>query len=126
MVWRNSTAKINRDRSREAFSSLWLCNLGIPDRHVDRTRVRVRSTSQRARAVRYGAARRAGGPLPTCVVKMDFIPEDMRTPPLGLVALLGMPDLHPAVREHLRSELRPPLNCVVGRWRKLDPRLEST
>mmetsp|Transcript_19263 Transcript_19263/g.48141 ORF Transcript_19263/g.48141 Transcript_19263/m.48141 type:complete len:149 (+) Transcript_19263:3599-4045(+) len=42
----------------------------------------------------------------------SLVAEELRTPPLGLVALLGRSDLHPAVGEHLRSELRPPLNSV--------------
>ena len=48
-----------------------------------------------------------------------LVAEELLTPPLGLVALLGRADLHPAIREHLRTELRPPLECcsagaVVG------------
>ena len=42
----------------------------------------------------------------------SLVAEELRTPPLGLVALLGRSDLHPALGEHLRNELRPPLNSV--------------
>jgi len=43
-----------------------------------------------------------------------LVSEELQSPPLGLVALLGLPDLHPAVRDHLRTELRPPLECCAG------------
>lgn len=42
----------------------------------------------------------------------EFVDADLLTPPLGLVALLGRADLHPAVREALRSDVRPPLECL--------------
>ena len=42
------------------------------------------------------------------------VAPELLTPPLGLVALLGRPDLHPAVREALRTEARPPLECLSG------------
>ena len=42
----------------------------------------------------------------------EFVDADLLTPPLGLVALLGRSDLHPAVREALRSDVRPPLECL--------------
>ena len=41
-----------------------------------------------------------------------LVAPELVTPPLGLVALLGRPELHPALREHLRSQLRPPLESV--------------
>ena len=41
----------------------------------------------------------------------EFVDADLLTP-LGLVALLGRADLHPAVREALRSDVRPPLECL--------------
>ena len=41
-----------------------------------------------------------------------LVAPELMTPPLGLVALLGRPELHPALREHLRSQLRPPLESV--------------
>ena len=42
------------------------------------------------------------------------VAPELLTPPLGLVALLGRPDLHPAVREALRTEARPPMECLSG------------
>ena len=42
------------------------------------------------------------------------VAPELLTPPLGLVALLGRSDLHPAVREALRTEARPPLECLSG------------
>ena len=42
------------------------------------------------------------------------VASELLTPPLGLVALLGRPDLHPAVREALRTEARPPMECLSG------------
>ena len=41
-----------------------------------------------------------------------LVAPELVTPPLGLVALLGRPELHPALREPLRSQLRPPLESV--------------
>lgn len=40
------------------------------------------------------------------------VAAELLTPPLGLVALLGRPDLHPAIRDVLRNEARPPMECL--------------
>lgn len=42
----------------------------------------------------------------------EHVPAELRTPPLGLVALVGGAAFHAAVSAHLRSELRPPLHCI--------------
>jgi hypothetical protein len=46
---------------------------------------------------------------------MDTLPQELKTPPLGAVALVGCPSVHPAMSAHLRSELRPPLHRHVRR-----------
>ncbi len=42
--------------------------------------------------------------------QQDDLPAELKTPPLGLVALVGTAAVHPAVSAHLRAELRPPLH----------------
>jgi hypothetical protein len=66
----------------------------------------------RSRAVPC-SARRSGATMASST-GLDDPPVDteLLTPPLGLVALLGRSDLHPAVREALRNESRPPMECV--------------
>ena len=44
---------------------------------------------------------------------MDSLPAELKTPPLGAVALVGLPAVHAAISAHLRSELRPPLHRRV-------------
>ena len=43
---------------------------------------------------------------------MNTYPQELVTPPLALVALLGCPQLHPSVGEYLRSQHRPPINSL--------------
>ncbi|KAG6554217.1 hypothetical protein Mapa_004133 [Marchantia paleacea] len=43
---------------------------------------------------------------------MDLYPEELRTPPMALVALVGMPELHSAVSLSLQKE-EPPLNTLA-------------
>ena len=47
---------------------------------------------------------------------MELLPSELKTPPLGAVALVGLPSVHASISAHLRSELRPPLHRRV-RWR---------
>lgn len=47
---------------------------------------------------------------------MEDLPSELKTPPLGSVALVGLPSVHASISAHLRSELRPPLHRRV-RWR---------
>lgn len=42
----------------------------------------------------------------------ELLPAELRTPPLGLVALVGNSTVHAAVSAHLRTELRPPLHSL--------------
>lgn len=44
---------------------------------------------------------------------MNFYPADMATPPMGLVALLGCPEVHTPVREYLRTKHRPMINAIA-------------
>ncbi|KAK3279876.1 hypothetical protein CYMTET_12260, partial [Cymbomonas tetramitiformis] len=44
---------------------------------------------------------------------MDSYPEELKTPPLALVALLGRPDLHNPIKDFLLNEQRPPI-CSIG------------
>ena len=44
---------------------------------------------------------------------MEAYKEEIRTPPLALVALLGRPDLQAALAEFLLKEQRPPLATCV-------------
>ena len=44
---------------------------------------------------------------------MDAYPAELVSPPLALVALLGVPELHPALQEFLRAHQRPPVNAVT-------------
>lgn len=46
------------------------------------------------------------------VEKMDQYPEELRTPPMPLVALVGMPDLHSTISMSLQAE-QPPLNTLA-------------
>jgi len=39
---------------------------------------------------------------------METTNEELRTPPLALIALLGRPDLHPGTTDFLKDQ-RPPL-----------------
>ena len=43
---------------------------------------------------------------------MDILPSELKTPPLGAVALVGLPSVHASISAHLRSELRPPLHSI--------------
>ncbi|KAK9861708.1 hypothetical protein WJX84_003672, partial [Apatococcus fuscideae] len=43
---------------------------------------------------------------------MEFYPAELATPPLALVALLGLPDLHSKIGNYLRSNHRPPINSI--------------
>lgn len=43
---------------------------------------------------------------------MEHYPEELRTPPVMLVSLVGCPDLHPAVTSFLHSE-NPPMNTLA-------------
>ena len=43
---------------------------------------------------------------------MDFYPNEIATPPLALVALLGCPELHATVGEFLRAVHKPPINSL--------------
>lgn len=49
---------------------------------------------------------------------MELLPSELKTPPLGAVALVGLPSVHASISAHLRSELRPPLHRRV-RWAQL-------
>lgn len=44
--------------------------------------------------------------------EMEFYPAELATPPLALVALLGLPDLHSKIGNYLRSNHRPPINSI--------------
>lgn len=44
---------------------------------------------------------------------MDLLPGELKTPPLGAVALVGLPSVHASISSNLRSELRPPLHRRV-------------
>ena len=46
------------------------------------------------------------------MVIMQFYPQELTTPPLTLVALLGRAELHSAVGEFLRAQYKPPINSV--------------
>ena len=48
----------------------------------------------------------------TSTVIMQFYPQELITPPLTLVALLGKAELHSAVGEFLRAQYKPPINSV--------------
>ena len=43
---------------------------------------------------------------------MESYSEELRTPPLALVALLGRSDLHATISDFLRKEQRPPINSI--------------
>ena len=43
---------------------------------------------------------------------MQFYPQELITPPLTLVALLGKAELHSAFGEFLRAQYKPPINSV--------------
>jgi hypothetical protein len=43
---------------------------------------------------------------------MEEYPEEMRTPPVSLVALVGCPELHNSISTHLHSE-QPPINTLA-------------
>lgn len=43
---------------------------------------------------------------------MEEYPEELRTPPVALVSLVGCPDLHATVTTHLHSQ-QPPLNALA-------------
>eukprot|EP00976_Prorocentrum_cordatum_P062141 1176598-Prorocentrum_minimum.AAC.4 len=44
---------------------------------------------------------------------MESYSEELRTPPLALVGLLGRSDLHATISEFLRKDQRPPINSFV-------------
>lgn len=44
---------------------------------------------------------------------MESYRDEIRTPPLALVALLGRPDLQPVLSDFLLKEHRPPLAAYV-------------
>lgn len=43
---------------------------------------------------------------------MEEYPEELRTPPVALVSLVGCSDHHPAISGHLHS-LQPPMNVLA-------------
>ncbi|XP_042985040.1 trafficking protein particle complex subunit 11 isoform X1 [Carya illinoinensis] len=43
---------------------------------------------------------------------MEEYPEELRTPPVSLVSLVGCPELHAAISKHLHSE-QPPINTLA-------------
>mmetsp|Transcript_8771 Transcript_8771/g.25258 ORF Transcript_8771/g.25258 Transcript_8771/m.25258 type:complete len:1217 (+) Transcript_8771:327-3977(+) len=43
---------------------------------------------------------------------MNKYPPELVTPPLALVALVELPDTHPAIREFLRVQQKPPVNSL--------------
>ncbi|KDP24923.1 hypothetical protein JCGZ_24301 [Jatropha curcas] len=43
---------------------------------------------------------------------MDEYPEELRTPPVGLIALVGCPEHHSVISAHLHSE-QPPINTLA-------------
>ncbi|KAI8541026.1 hypothetical protein RHMOL_Rhmol08G0030600 [Rhododendron molle] len=43
---------------------------------------------------------------------MEEYPEELRTPPVALVAVVGCPELHTAISTHLHSE-QPPINTLA-------------
>ncbi|PKI57065.1 trafficking protein particle complex subunit 11 [Punica granatum] len=43
---------------------------------------------------------------------MDEYPEELRTPPVALVSLVGCPDHHPTISAHLHSQ-QPPINVLA-------------
>lgn len=43
---------------------------------------------------------------------MEEYPEEMRTPPVALVSLVGCPELHPSISTHLHSD-QPPINTLA-------------
>ncbi|KAM7519940.1 hypothetical protein LguiB_018902 [Lonicera macranthoides] len=43
---------------------------------------------------------------------MEEYPEEMRTPPVALVSLVGCPELHPLISTHLHSD-QPPINTLA-------------
>ena len=51
---------------------------------------------------------------------LEQLPVELKTPPLGAVALVGFPGVHAALSAHLRTELRPPLH-----WCELSARNEA-
>lgn len=43
---------------------------------------------------------------------MEEYPEELRTPPVSLVALFGYPELHASITKHLHSQ-QPPINALA-------------
>lgn len=43
---------------------------------------------------------------------MEEYPEELRTPPVALVSLVGCPELHATITTHLHSE-QPPINALA-------------
>lgn len=43
---------------------------------------------------------------------MEDYPEELRTPPVTLISLVGCPDLHSLISTHLHSE-QPPINTLA-------------
>lgn len=47
-----------------------------------------------------------------CCRDMEDYAEELRTPPVSLVSLVGLPDLHPTISSYLHSE-QPPINTLA-------------
>ena len=43
---------------------------------------------------------------------MEYYPQELVSPPLVLVALLGQSEIQPALQEYFRSHQKPPVNTV--------------
>ena len=119
-----STPKYRRDATARASSS-WRSSPRRPPRGRRRCARRRREPLERASFEYKSVTHRLVAGITSRVALASkgvmqgvmmgapaLVAEELKTPPLGLVALLGRSDLHPAVGEHLRSELRPPLNAM--------------
>lgn len=97
----------HRPASRQLVdsSALLACAL-VPISRRASLELAIRAIRARAVVAMASPGGRPGAPAPAPAVPAS------PTPPLGLVALLGRADLHPAVAQHLRSGPRAPLECA--------------